>query len=153
MPSRLLLDEHMHVKVGHLLSAKGHDVLLARSLSEDKRGDGIGDEFVLQEAVKQKRAVVTFNWTDFVRLHQERRGHYGILVCRKLLDERRGPDEELAKLLDRFLRSAGSLKGQLYVMRKSAAGVAFVAWTAEEAEPQGGAKRGGGAPANPRSAS
>ncbi len=133
MPSRLLLDEHMHVRVAHALSAKGHDVLIARRLSDNKCGDGIDDDAVLREAAKAKRAVVTLNRTDFIRLHQEQRGHHGILICRGIQAPRaRDAHEELAKLLDQFLRAAGALAGQLFVMRKTPTGVEFVRWRDED---------------------
>ncbi len=130
MPSRLLLDEHMPVRVGHVLSAKGHDVAFARGLSMSASGDRIGDEFVLQEAAKQKRAVVTLDQQDFVRLHREPRGHYGILICKDLISiHRDAANEVLAKLLDQFLRGAGALAGQLFVMRKTPKGLEFLQWS------------------------
>jgi hypothetical protein len=44
-------------------------------------GQAVPDTDVLEFATGEHRAVVTLNRRHFVRLHQDRPGHAGIIVC------------------------------------------------------------------------
>lgn len=61
------------------LRALGHDVLT--SLDAGNANLCIPDEDVLSFAVSDRRAVLTINRRDFVRLHRQSDEHAGIVVC------------------------------------------------------------------------
>ena len=58
---------------------KGHNVLTTRDAG--KANEGIPDEEVLAFAIAEKRAVLTYNRQDFIRLHRLNPEHEGIIVC------------------------------------------------------------------------
>src|ERR1700678_516319 len=61
------------------LRALGHDVLT--SLDAGNANQGISDEDVMNFAIAERRAVLTINRRDFIRLHRENKEHAGIVVC------------------------------------------------------------------------
>jgi hypothetical protein len=77
--ARLYADENFDHGIVAELRALGHDVLTVQDAGQDNQG--IGDPAVLAFAVADGRAVVTFNWTDFKRLHRHHRPHCGIILC------------------------------------------------------------------------
>lgn len=81
---RLYLDEDVHKRVASALQLRGFDVLTAHSLQRW----GLEDEEQLAYAALEKRALFTYNASDYLRLHQEwlRQGreHYGIVVSAQL---------------------------------------------------------------------
>ena len=77
--ARLLADENFPFPVTQELRRLGHDVVTLEELG--KADQGLLDEAVLALAIEEDRAVLTVNRRHFVRLHQERREHSGIVVC------------------------------------------------------------------------
>jgi hypothetical protein len=109
--SRLLADEHIAQELVRRIRLLGHDVVMVRSLNEDKRGDGWTDEDVLTEAILQGRAVLTDNIKHFKPLSEEKHWHCGIIACAFDADYQRK-----AKAIDEKIRDAGDLRGKwIYV--------------------------------------
>jgi len=75
----LYADENFHGKVTEELRQLGHDVLTAYQAGQ--AGQGIPDPAVLAFAVTLRRAVLTHNRRDFIRLHRSTPAHFGIVVC------------------------------------------------------------------------
>jgi hypothetical protein len=61
------------------LRVLGHDVLTVAEAG--KASQKIPDEGVLEFATQQQRAVLTINRQHFIRLHDLRPDHAGIVVC------------------------------------------------------------------------
>jgi hypothetical protein len=57
----------------------GHDVLTV--LEAGNANLAIPDDQVLAFAIGQKRACLTLNRQDFIRLHRQRPDHFGVVVC------------------------------------------------------------------------
>ena len=47
---------------------------------------GLPDDDVLATATKLKRAILTFNRRDFIKLHRQQPQHAGIIICTKSND-------------------------------------------------------------------
>lgn len=75
----LYADENFHGKVVEELRQLGHDVLTAHQAGQ--AGQGIPDPDVLAFAVSRRRAVLTHNRRDFIRLHRSTPSHCGIVAC------------------------------------------------------------------------
>ena len=84
----------------------GHDVLT--TVEAGKANQAIPDEDVLEFARSQNRAVLTINRKHFVRLHQSKAAHAGIVACTLDLNF-----SEQAERINESLRTAGSLSGKL----------------------------------------
>jgi len=104
---RLLLDEHFSPLVAEELRKRGHDVVAAAAIPELRHRE---DADLLAWGTSQRRALVTENAADCVRLHQLHlsRGdrHYGIV----LTSPRRFPSNRagifpLVRALDKLLQS------------------------------------------------
>lgn len=89
MKARLLLDEHFDRRVQVVLSRKGFDIVHLRDTCEDKSGDGIEDEQVLDQAIRDRRVLVTDNICDFRPLAAAKPWHYGVLLCPCYVDPKR----------------------------------------------------------------
>ena len=94
-PPKLYLNEHLSPRLTVQLRRYGFDVLSAQEsnrLSED-------DSQQLAHAVSEQRALVTFNVSDFISLHEryiaEGREHWGIIFS---------TEEPFRVLLHRLLR-------------------------------------------------
>jgi hypothetical protein len=85
----------------------GHDVL---TMSEDgKAGQAISDDEVLAQASGRNRVVLTINRKHFIRLHQQKPEHAGIVVCTF--------DPDFAGQAGRIhaaVETTGDLAGQLF---------------------------------------
>lgn len=77
--ARLYTNENFPRPAAEELRELGHDVLTSQEAGN--AGQAIPDEQVLAFATGQQRAVITLNRKHFFRLHQERPGHAGIVVC------------------------------------------------------------------------
>lgn len=77
--ARLLADENFPLPVTQELRRLGDDVVTLDQLG--KAGQGLRDEQVLSLAIESERAVLTLNRRHFIRLHEERPDHAGIIVC------------------------------------------------------------------------
>ena len=78
---RLYANENFPVETVHILKVLGYDVLTTHDMG--KSNLKIPDEEVLAYAVSEKRAVITVNRKDFIRLHRFNQVHFGIIVCTK----------------------------------------------------------------------
>ena len=77
---KLLLDEHIWMHLAKLLREQGFDVVHAVEVGLANTDDHV----ILQVAVQEHRAVVTFNTKDYepllIRYFEEGKEHYGIIV-------------------------------------------------------------------------
>ncbi len=106
MTARLYSNENFPLPVVEALRMKGHDVLTTRDAG--KANEGIPDEEVLAFAIAEKRAVLTHNRQDFIRLHRLNPEHEGIIVCTD------NPDfPALAAKVHEQLQAVESLEGLL----------------------------------------
>ena len=77
--ARLYSNENFPQPVVDELRRWGHDVLTV--LEAGKADQAIEDDLVLAFAVSLGRAVLTLNRKHFIRLHQLRPDHAGIVIC------------------------------------------------------------------------
>ena len=77
--ARIYADENFPLPVVLELRRLGHDVITTHEAG--KSDQAISDQEVLQFASAEKRIVLTFNRLHFIRLHQARPSHFGIIVC------------------------------------------------------------------------
>ncbi len=85
--ARLYADEQFPRIVVKLLRDLGHDVLTAQEA--EQANQRIPDDQVLTFAIRDNRAVLTINRSDFIRLHNLQTNHAGIIVCTEDLDRQR----------------------------------------------------------------
>jgi predicted nuclease of predicted toxin-antitoxin system len=71
-------NENFDLQVIEHLQNLGYDVLTARAAG--KSNQRIPDEEVLEFAISETRAVLTFNRKDFFRLHKANARHFGIIA-------------------------------------------------------------------------
>ncbi len=100
---RLYLDRHIKKQLAIDLRERGFDVLTTEEASKDTAPDDEQLEF----AVKENRAIVTFNIRDFAPLHEQwteaERVHSGIIVSQQLGSRQYGLLlARMLRLLDRF---------------------------------------------------
>jgi hypothetical protein len=102
----LYADEDFSLPVAEQLRALGHDVLTA---SESGHSDqAMADDEILDFAISQQRAVMTFNRRDFIRLHKNSSAHFGIIACTRDNDV-----AALAKRIDAAVAAEGDMRGKL----------------------------------------
>jgi hypothetical protein len=77
--ARLYSNENFPLQVVEELRRLGHDVLTIQETG--KAGQRVPDEEVLAFASADNRTVLTLNRRHFIRLHNERPQHAGIIVC------------------------------------------------------------------------
>jgi predicted nuclease of predicted toxin-antitoxin system len=77
---RFYSNENFPLMVVKYLRELGHDVLT--TLDAGQANQGISDEDVLAYSVENKRAVITLNRKDFIKLHKLKDEHCGIVVCK-----------------------------------------------------------------------
>ena len=77
--ARLYSNENFPLPVVEELRRLGHDVLTIQETG--KAGQAVPDEAVLESAIEAGRALLTLNRKHFIRLHQERPKHAGLIVC------------------------------------------------------------------------
>ena len=79
---RLLVDELYPPAIAVALRARGHDALMVQESGHHLRGEP--DDVVLAAAADQRRALVTENSRDLVRIHHrfvaDRRPHFGLIL-------------------------------------------------------------------------
>lgn len=115
MTARLYSNENFPLPAVEALRHAGHNVLT--SLEAGNAHQGIPDEAVLEFATAQGRAVLTHNRRDFIRLHRERPGHAGIVVCTD------NPDfADLAAKVHAVLDGLDSLDGRLVRVNRGDSG-------------------------------
>lgn len=108
-PVKLLLDENVHEPLAAALRREGVDTITVREAGQR----GTSDPELLQFAISEERAVVSFNIKHFealaVQLFQQGQEHFGIIVS---------PERSLRDVLQRLLKllkehDADDLKNQL----------------------------------------
>ncbi len=110
----LYADENFDHPVVAQLRSLGHDIVTAQQAGQANQS--IPDPQVLAFATNQGRAVLTFNYRHFVRLHHQTvpaGSHAGIIVCKK--------DDDVAALAQRIhqaITTLPSLANQLVRIRK-----------------------------------
>src|SRR5438876_12380637 len=77
--ARLYADENFKLAVVEELRRLGHDVLTAQEAGQ--AGQKIPDPDVLAYAIALGRAVLTFDWWHYLRLHSRMQPHAGIVIC------------------------------------------------------------------------
>lgn len=102
----LYANENFPVPVVEILRRLGHDVLTSSQAGNS--GRAVPDDQVLEYAIANKRAVLTLNRRDFMRLHASRPAHEGIIVCTVDVDF-----EGQARRIDAAVRTAPGIAGQL----------------------------------------
>jgi predicted nuclease of predicted toxin-antitoxin system len=94
---KLLLDEMVSGEVADRLSARGHEVIAATA---DARLKGSSDDVLFEAAQELKRAIVTYNRDDFLRIAQrwghEGRRHEGLLI----VNPKRHPNDQFSRLVN-----------------------------------------------------
>jgi len=104
--TRLYANENFALPVVEALRASGHDVLTSQQAGSG--GKAVPDEAVLQFAIADSRAVLTFNRRHFIKLHWRNPNHLGIVVCSY------DPDfDALAQRIADAISEAGNLEKQL----------------------------------------
>jgi Domain of unknown function (DUF5615) len=83
----LYADEGFPKVVTELLRQLGHDVLTVQEA--DQANQRMPDDQVLAFATSLRRAVLTVNRDDFIRLHRMNPVHAGIIVCTEDLNRQR----------------------------------------------------------------
>ncbi len=112
MKTRLYADENFPQLVVEELRKLGHDVLTANEAGQANQR--IPDSQVLAYATQQKRAVITQNRCDFIKLHKRVTKHAGIIVCR---EDHRHP-LQLADRIQAQLMTQASLDNKLIRVNK-----------------------------------
>ncbi|MDL1910825.1 hypothetical protein FBQ81_09055 [Chloroflexi bacterium CFX6] len=77
--ARLYSNENFPLPVVEELRELGHDVLTIQETG--KANQAMTDEDVLEFANKEKRILLTLNRRHFIRLHNKRQPHAGIIAC------------------------------------------------------------------------
>jgi hypothetical protein len=77
--ARLYADENFPLPVVRALRAAGHDVVTLQEAGHG--GQAMSDDEVLDAATGDRRAVLTLHRKDFLRLHQRRAEHGGMVLC------------------------------------------------------------------------
>lgn len=94
---KLYLDEDVHKKTAHALRIKGYDVVSAHEI----KNWGISDSEQLNYAIKERRAIFSFNAADFIKLHNKyinnKQKHFGIILSKQI------PLKETISRLTKFL--------------------------------------------------
>lgn len=116
MKPRLYLDEDILPDLARVLRSAGHDVVSAHETG----ALGLTDEEQLERAAADDRALLTFNFHDFLRIGREwflaGRWHAGIVVSYH--QYRRQELRELTRNVSRILSdlSAGDLENAVWIL-------------------------------------
>ena len=111
--ARLYTNENFPLPAVEELRRLGHDVLT--SYESGNAGQAVPDAAVMAFAVSSKRTLLTLNRKHFIRLHQAKPDHSGIIVC--TFD----PDFiALAGRIHALLIAQSRLDGQLFRINRPA---------------------------------
>ena len=108
----LFADENFPLPAVRRLRALAHDVLTA--VEAGMVNKSVPDEIVLEYATRLGRSVLTFDWDDFLRLHNRGTTHAGIVACEA--DTPLDPDG-LAARIDAAIAPYASLAGRFVEVR------------------------------------
>jgi hypothetical protein len=109
--ARLYSNENFPRPVVEALRAAGHDVLTSHDAGNANRK--VPDDQVLAFATAERRAVLTLNRRDFIRLHRSGVVHEGIIACTADADY---PAQ--AERIHRMLCASPHISGQLIRVNK-----------------------------------
>lgn len=104
--TRLYADENFARSAVETLRELGHDVVTP--YERGYANQSIADDAVLAFAVSERRAVLTFNRKDFIKLHASYPDHAGIIVCTFDVNY-----QALARRIHALLSITPDLTGQL----------------------------------------
>ncbi len=104
--AQIYADEGFPRKVSEALIGFGHDVLTVQDAGQASQRTP--DDQVLAYATDRRRAVLTVNRADFIKLHKQNSNHAGIIVCSEDLDRQR-----LARRIHAAISQEGDLEGML----------------------------------------
>ena len=104
--TRIYANENFPRRVVEELRKLGHDVLTTEEAG--KSNQAIPDDEVLEFAIEQRRAVLTLNRWDFVKLHKENSDHTGVIVSSQDADA-----AGHARRIHDALKDSDDLSGQL----------------------------------------
>ena len=76
---KLYSNENFPLPVVKELREQGYDVLTIQETGQAEQA--LSDEDVLAFSIKEKRILLTLNRKHFIRLHNQRPLHQGIIVC------------------------------------------------------------------------
>ncbi len=99
-------NENFPIQVVQALRALGHDVLT--TVEAGNANQSTPDEEVLAYATQSRRALLSLNKRDFIRLHNHNQDHAGIIICSQDIDVAGQADR-----IHQMLSSRVSLVGQL----------------------------------------
>ena len=102
----LYANENFPLQVVDALRALGHDVLTTHESGRDNQA--IDDTEVLAFATENNRALLTINRRDFIRLHEQKVNHAGIIACTQDHDA-----DGQAKRIHESIRANEPLAGKL----------------------------------------
>lgn len=103
---KLLADEDFPFPSVKQLRNLGVDIITLQNLG--LVGIGLQDASVLELSIKLKRAILTCNRRDFIKLHKQSSEHFGIIVCT------RNPDHKtLAESIYSVLESESIIENSL----------------------------------------
>jgi len=104
--ARLYSNENFPLPVVEELRRFGHDVLTIQETG--RANQALADEAVLDFAWSEQRMVLTLNRRHFVRLHENRPDHSGVIVCTY------DPDfAALARRIHLVIEASSTAAGQL----------------------------------------
>lgn len=93
---KIYLDEDVRPLLAKVLRERGYDIVSC----VEKKSFGLTDEEQLNTAIKYKRAILTHNIKDFIKLHKKYKdSHFGIILINQI------PFSMLLKYLSKFLIS------------------------------------------------
>lgn len=84
MKIKLLIDEDVHATLSEALRKRGYDAINVQELGKK----GISDQGLIDEAIKNRSCIMTYNIKDFIILHnnflERNQSHFGIIVSKQL---------------------------------------------------------------------
>jgi predicted nuclease of predicted toxin-antitoxin system len=104
--ARFYADEQFPRLITLSLRELGHDVLTVQEAGQANQK--ISDPAVLAFASRDRRAVLTMNRIDFIKLHRSNSDHGGIIACTENPDFKR-----LATKIDEAIANLATLDAQL----------------------------------------
>jgi len=106
MKHKLYSNENIRLSTVNALRDIGYDV--QTSYEAGQANQGIPDNEVIEYAKGSKRAILTYNRKDYIKLHKQINSHSGIVVCREHHD-----DQKLARRIHATINNVESLDNKL----------------------------------------
>jgi predicted nuclease of predicted toxin-antitoxin system len=123
---RFYANENLSADLVKALQHLGYDVLT--SYEAGNANQRIPDDQVLQTAIAENRAVITFNRDDFLALHRSGVEHSGIVVCKDDSNVR-----GMGQALHDYLDTQQTLQNRLLrVLQKNQPGINYPVFAVRE---------------------